>query len=1110
MLYNETQRPPHPSHDASHMPPRTSASSDARENPAERTRSGRTSPFVASDFFVLRTPLLPFDALTSWSEGLEAPGATPDAREAALQRDRQRLRTRLRQWVEDPLIREALFIASPALVESLHYWQEKPDSEQGLKVERTLVRYFARMSGRSTPFGLFAGLSVGRTGAVTRLHLSPREELRRHTRLDMDYVCALVEKVQQEPAVRSALRYVPNSSLYLAAGRLRYMEMRHTGRERTYHLVAVEPSSYLEATLARARGGASVAALAQALTQDDPDVGLEDAHAFILELIDSQVLVSTWAPPLTGPEPIPYLLEQSAELPALQPTRTKLASAHEALGGIDAARPGVPEEAYRDVARMLEGLPVPAELPRLFQVDMVRPAREATLSPVVVEACRSAFDALYRLAITTGGSDTPIGRFQQRFLARYEDRAVPLLEALDEDTGIGFAADGGTGSGTGALLQGFAFPRNEGDRRYPDGAKWRHLLTRLESCWRTQSQELVLTEDDLRAMEAKDTLPLPESFAIVAAVVGASAEHVDRGDFRILLESLAGPSGAVMLGRFCHADSDLEAATRAHLRAEEALRPDAVFAEVVHLPQGRMGNVICRPALRQHDLVFLGQSGVPSEHQIELSDLWLSVEQGRLVLRSQKLGREVIPRLTHAHNYFSLGLGAYRFLGQLQQQGVQNLAFSWGPLAPAPFLPRVVHGRAVLALAKWNVTPERLKAWGAAQGSERYEALQQFRQEARLPRWVCLHDGDNQLPIDLDNVLSVDTFIQLTRKRPAGVTLEELYPTPDALCVTGPDGRYQHELVLPFHRREPLRQAARTRTGPSVRRTFPPGSEWLYAKLYTGTATADRLLTLTLAPVLRRLTSAGAISRAFFLRYGDPDWHLRLRLHGTPERLHAEALPALMAACASALDSGEGWKLQLDTYAREVERYGGPAGIELAEQLFAADSDAVLALLEAHPGDAGANARWRLALLGMDRLLDGLGLSLPAKLEVATRCRRGFGAEFHVDARFEDQLSQRFRQERRELEQLLDLTPSQVGPWKAGLDILTQRDQRLRPIAERLHAAEREGHLTVPVAALADSFLHMHVNRMLASDHRAQELILYDLLARLYRSRLARARKDGA
>ena len=57
-----------------------------------------------------------------------------------------------------------------------------------------------------------------------------------------------------------------------------------------------------------------------------------------------------------------------------------------------------------------------------------------------------------------------------------------------------------------------------------------------------------------------------------------------------------------------------------HLRAEEALQPDAVFAEVVHLPEnGRTGNVILRPALRAYEIPYLGQSGVPAERQIPVT-----------------------------------------------------------------------------------------------------------------------------------------------------------------------------------------------------------------------------------------------------------------------------------------------------------------------------------------------------------------------------------------------------------------------------------------------------------------------------------------------------------
>ena len=38
-----------------------------------------------------------------------------------------------------------------------------------------------------------------------------------------------------------------------------------------------------------------------------------------------------------------------------------------------------------------------------------------------------------------------------------------------------------------------------------------------------------------------------------------------------------------MLGRFCHGDELLERHVSEHLKAEESLQPEAIFAEVVHL-----------------------------------------------------------------------------------------------------------------------------------------------------------------------------------------------------------------------------------------------------------------------------------------------------------------------------------------------------------------------------------------------------------------------------------------------------------------------------------------------------------------------------------------------
>jgi thiopeptide-type bacteriocin biosynthesis protein len=257
-------------------------------------------------------------------------------------------------------------------------------------------------------------------------------------------------------------------------------------------------------------------------------------------------------------------------------------------------------------------------------------------------------------------------------------------------------------------------------------------------------------------------------------------------------------------------------------------------------------------------------------------------------------------------------------------------------------------------------------------------------------------------------------------------------------------------------------------------------------------------------PVVERALSAGAADRWFFIRYGDPDWHLRLRFHGHPARLAGEVFPALQAAVAPLLDDGRLWRIQLDTYEREVERYGGAAGIDLAERLFEADSGAVLALAERLAEDARGDVRWRLALVGMDLLLSDLGFDLETRCMVLNKTRDTFAAEFHCDAEFARQLATKFRPERKGLEALLDPATTAHAPFAGALDVLRRRSQALAPVMAELRACAQAGRLSVLLTELAPSYLHMHANRMLRSAQRAQELVLYDFLSRLYQSQTVR------
>jgi len=382
----------------------------------------------------------------------------------------------------------------------------------------------------------------------------------------------------------------------------------------------------------------------------------------------------------------------------------------------------------------------------------------------------------------------------------------------------------------------------------------------------------------------------------------------------------------------------------------------------VHLPQGRTGNILSRPVLRRYEIPYLGRSGAPASGQLPVSDLLVSVQGERIVLRSLTLGREVIPRLTAAHNYAQGGLTVYRFLCALQNQDVTpGVMWDWGPLRDSRFLPRVTSGRAVLSRATWHLGEPDLEAFRLPRGGSQFSAVQQLRERLRLPRYVALADADNELVTDLDNVLCVEALGHQVRRR-AVASLVELIPGPGQLCVVGPQGRYTHQVAVPFVRSAPAQTGSprpqSQHVAAAVERRFPPGSEWLYLKLFTGPATADQLL-LRAAPLLSASVDTGSIDSWHFVRYGDPDWHVRLRLHGSPDALLRDLLPQLRDLTEPLLRTGQVWRTQLDTYERELERYGGALVIGHAERIFHADSQAVIAIMSQLPGDAGADLRWR-------------------------------------------------------------------------------------------------------------------------------------------------------
>lgn len=102
--------------------------------------------------YVLRTPLLPLSFYTKMME-----------KEAVIS---------VFDLLQDPLVYEALQLASPELILQFEKYCETPQSFSNKKTAAlafSVLKYGTRMASRCTPFGLFAGCTVGERGQTTNI-----------------------------------------------------------------------------------------------------------------------------------------------------------------------------------------------------------------------------------------------------------------------------------------------------------------------------------------------------------------------------------------------------------------------------------------------------------------------------------------------------------------------------------------------------------------------------------------------------------------------------------------------------------------------------------------------------------------------------------------------------------------------------------------------------------------------------------------------------------------------------------------------------------------------------------------------------------------------------
>lgn len=657
---------------------------------------------------------------------------------------------------------------------------------------------------------------------------------------------------------------------------------------------------------------------------------------------------------------------------------------------------------------------------------------------------------LLQSIMPVSGESKDLDNFKVRFEKKYDRQAIPIMMALDPEIGIGYG-NLETSQDTAGFITDIEAAKQQGIQSETNAQQ---LLKKELLKWGGVHD--IIRLEDLPIDKAILPKPLPNTMSGLVSIA----------EDQVIVEHLGGATANALLGRFTLGNDELLHTCIELAWIEQEANPNVLFFDIGYTGEVSVDNVNRREQIYSYSLCI--QNYDTSAEPLSLTDLYLMVQGGELVLFSKKHQKRLIPRISTAYNYTRSDLSLFRLLCDMQHQGIQtSLIPDLEGAAPGlKHYPRLVYRNIILSLAKWRL-----------EYKEEFQDLvifSRYLEGLGLPQHIKVGFADQTLVLNLHDRFEVYTLQAILKKNKELWVKETIVPKKCLVSDEQGNG-YASEFVLSFVHGQEVYKGIKI-PGLSetlgVRRVFEPGSEWLYYQIFVHPGRTKDLLSVLYEEVTRPHDQA--LLTYFFIRYNDGGEHLRIRLKLRDRKYMAPIMEAMQVGLSAFINSGIISDVKICTYERELERYGADY-IEQVEAHFGIDSQYALACL-IHGYDQETVYGFTIKL--MIKVAEQLYSSIEIE-RLFNGLSRMHNDEHRMDGTLFKKLNKGFRDIREKIEE--DLSPEISELFHA---LLISFADTIRP-----KSPERQTQL------FGDLF-HMHINRLFATHQRVHEMVIYNYLVK--------------
>lgn len=888
-----------------------------------------------------------------------------------------------------------------------------------------LIKYLIRSCYRSTPFGLLAGVQKGKIDTNNKLKINEINRKKR-VRPDMEWLIPVIKLLEKEfiqyisVTTNNLLKENENNVCKEWNSCYMYEDNKYSKK------IIISNTSVIKFILKKCKNRyITTSDLFKELQKKYTNLTREYFNKFILNLIDKEFINSNLRISNVNYEPFNTIINIISSFNTNSPIKEKLLNINRLIQKYEDSKINEGIDAYKKLISEMNELYSTDKMIHIDMYDDTCLSLSKDKLNILEEFVKFNFEWSYK---------ENYNEYIDKFQEKYGNQAVKYLDVINPDIGIGIP----TASDTGKIAYNDQFWE-----KFVDLLLNSDINNNVDIDISNMKRDINIKIDDL-----------PESIELATYLL----KNDDNFDFYIS-PIVATDYGYKARGRFNYLFSDNEQENN--------------LVELSFVPTGlRYTNVMfCKSRAKFYLEYGSNTTSIIGKERVDLNDIYMYIDENRKIcflLKStnQKI-KFVISNMINRNTYPK----EIQYLYEIQRNQQYFILSLYSSLMHfvhhcKTVLPRIKYKNIILFPKTWKIpfSANNLNF------NEYSMAIYDYMKKYNLPNMIVCGLEDRRILLNLTDKRHLKMLYDFSKKNDNVLLYENLFSDKNSPII-GNIGNYIGEFIFNFSRK--IEKDKEMNSLPTYidneyisNNSKLPFEDWISLKLYFEEWEQESILVENINKYFRKILLLDNVENAFFIRYKDPESHIRLRIKiKNYSKNILELLQELINELKSVTTLN---KCIWDTYIPEINRYGGLECIAKAEEVFCSNSILDLSLIE-NAKDKSSNLKLEdMYLISAYKILLNMELTDEEILQFLNQYNYGkkSNKEFKtLYSKFGDILNGQTNFDN-------------IKKYDYGVKLLTLLDYNTKTYKEYYSLVKKNNNLT-ECASVVCSILHMHFNRLI-------------------------------